>query len=170
LKYLLFSSLALGTYSLSALFRELAALDAIGFWLFAALNLPGTFLHELMHYLVALATGGDPENFTIIPSGNSLGSVYARPSPWNAAMIGFAPLLLLPITVSFIVAAANAKTFKGLVLYVYLGACSWIAAMPSSQDLVFAMMHPISFIPAALILIPTILISGRIAMRFLDSR
>lgn len=170
MRYALFCCLTLGTYLLSWSFHQLAHFGDLGYWLFALLNLPGTFLHELMHYLAALVLDGDPRGFTIIPEGKSLGSVMAVPNWWNAATIAFAPVLLLPMTTAFLLAGARAKTVRAFLGFMYLSTCSWIAVVPSSQDLKFALMFPSSFVLAAIILIPSILLSGRIALRALDSR
>ena len=70
--------------------------------------LPGTFLHELSHFLVALVTGGRPTSFSIIPCPKdclmgdgsvrrrwTLGSVaIANPGLISAFPTAMAPLLL----------------------------------------------------------------------------
>jgi len=70
--------------------------------------LPGTFLHELSHFLVALVTGGRPTGFSIIPRPQdclmgdgtlrrrwTLGSVtIANPGMIAAFPTAMAPLLL----------------------------------------------------------------------------
>ena len=39
-------------------------------WMSALVNIPGTFLHELMHYLVGSLLNARPVNFTIFPQRN----------------------------------------------------------------------------------------------------
>lgn len=63
------------------------------------LNVLGTFLHELTHYLFALTFNGRPSSFSLIPKRNgnywTLGSVeIANPTWYNKMPIGLAPLSL----------------------------------------------------------------------------
>ncbi len=63
------------------------------------LNILGTFLHELTHYLFALALNGRPISFSLIPKRNgdywTLGSVEIQNPTWyNKLPIGLAPLSL----------------------------------------------------------------------------
>jgi len=72
------------------------------FWLVSLLALPGTFCHELCHWLVGTALNGQPLRFTVLPRregrGYVLGSVALGNLRWyNAFFIGLAPLLLLPL-------------------------------------------------------------------------
>ena len=74
-------------------------------------RLPGTFLHELSHLVVAIVTGGRPAGFSVIPrrtvgvtaAGGQrpvwvLGSVtITNPSIIAAFPTGMAPLLLIPL-------------------------------------------------------------------------
>ena len=76
--------------------------------LYAVVTLPGTFLHELAHYVAAATLNGHPGNFNLVPNGNTLGSVTFRPNWYNAATVGLAPLLLAPLTVFF--AAITARS------------------------------------------------------------
>lgn len=69
----------------------------------ALVNIPGTFLHELMHYLVGSLLNARPVNFTIFPQRNLdgdyvMGSVgFSNITFYNAVPSAMAPLLLLPI-------------------------------------------------------------------------
>jgi len=122
--------------------------------LYAFVTLPGTFLHELAHYMSALFLGGLPSNFNLIPSGNTLGSVRFHPNWYNAASVAMAPFLLAPLT--FLVAALGARAvnpFKTL-FFSYLAACSWVASTPSPQDFQIAMV-PASWPLAFFLLIGT---------------
>ena len=70
--------------------------------LYALLVWPGTLLHELSHWLVALVLGGRPSSLSVVPSrterGWRLGAVGVRNVRWfNALPIGAAPLLLAPL-------------------------------------------------------------------------
>lgn len=63
------------------------------------INIVGTFLHEISHYLVALFFNGQPIGFSLFPkrhaTGWILGSVEVSNSRWyNAVPVAMAPLLL----------------------------------------------------------------------------
>lgn len=72
-------------------------------WVSAFVNIPGTILHELMHFLVGLITNAKPCNFTVFPrrdvNGNYvMGSVgFRNVTYYNAIPASLAPLMLLPI-------------------------------------------------------------------------
>jgi hypothetical protein len=71
-------------------------------YLFAILTLPGTFAHELLHWLVGGVFGARPTSISIIPKrgrGNeyTLGTVsFANLRWYNAAPAALAPMLILP--------------------------------------------------------------------------
>jgi len=64
-------------------------------------NFPGVFLHELMHYIVALVLNGKPTRFSVFPQqiqdgGWAAGYVLFSNVRWyNAMPMGLAPLLIL---------------------------------------------------------------------------
>ena len=64
------------------------------------LALPGTIVHELCHYLVALLTNSKPSHFTIFPKrvrgGWELGSVRFVPGVFSGGFVALAPLYLMP--------------------------------------------------------------------------
>ena len=72
-------------------------------WASALVNIPGTLLHELMHFTVGLLMNARPCNFTIFPkkspNGNYvMGSVgFRNVTFYNAIPSAMAPLLLLVI-------------------------------------------------------------------------
>lgn len=71
-------------------------------WLFALFVLPGTALHELAHWLVALLSNGRPRTPSLLPKFSTrrwtLGEVViANPTWYNRAPIALAPLLSLPL-------------------------------------------------------------------------
>ncbi|MBU2784592.1 hypothetical protein HAP93_02230 [Acidithiobacillus ferriphilus] len=89
------AALTLLLVALLRLFRGHVAL----FWLAA---LPGVILHELTHWMVAFVTLGRPGFIQLWPKktggGYSLGRVPIHNPTWyNAALIGFSPLLLIPL-------------------------------------------------------------------------
>lgn len=108
--------------------------------LYALVTLPGTFLHELAHYVTAALLQGNPGNFNLIPSGNTLGSITFSPNWYNAATVGMAPLLLAPLTVFLAAISARSNNILKIIFGGYLSACSWIACTPSSQDFYIAVV------------------------------
>lgn len=120
--------------------------------LYSAVTLPGTFLHELAHYLTAAAMGGNPGNFNLIPSGNALGSITFYPNWYNAAAVALSPLLLAPMTAFFALLAAKSDALSSVALGSYFSACSWVACTPSPQDFSIALSTPTSWPIAAVFL------------------
>lgn len=72
-------------------------------WMSALVNIPGTLLHETMHFLVGGFLNARPCNFTLLPRRNMegdyvMGSVgFENITFYNAVPAALAPLLLLPI-------------------------------------------------------------------------
>lgn len=80
----------------------------VAMWLFWALFLPGTLLHEISHWLTAFLLGVRTGRFTLWPhmkkSGElQMGSVQVELSdPFRHSLIGLAPLLFGTLTVLLI--------------------------------------------------------------------
>ena len=72
-----------------------------GMWIFALVALPGTALHELSHFFVALVLGGSPSFPSLLPTrterGWRMGHVQFRGGHLRAMFVGMAPLLLAPL-------------------------------------------------------------------------
>lgn len=72
-------------------------------WLSALVNIPGTILHEFMHYWVGLLMNARPVNFSLWPKRDLngyyvMGSVgFQNVTYYNAVPSAMAPLLLLPL-------------------------------------------------------------------------
>lgn len=72
-------------------------------WLSALINIPGTVLHESMHFIVGLLLNASPTSFDLLPKrdecGNYvMGSVgFRNVTFYNALPSALAPLFLLPI-------------------------------------------------------------------------
>ena len=72
-------------------------------WMSALVNIPGTLLHELMHFFVGAFMNAHPCDFTLLPRRNLegdyvMGSVgFRNITFYNAVPAALAPLLLLPI-------------------------------------------------------------------------
>ena len=114
----------------------------------ALVNIPGTFLHELMHFLVGLFLNAKPRNFSLVPKrgegGYVMGSVgFTNITFYNAIPASLAPLLLLPIGfyINRYLLPMIRPTFVNYVLYVLLQTIIIENAMPSSADFKVAKMH-----------------------------
>lgn len=111
-------------------------------WLSAMVNIPGTFLHELMHYLVGGLFNAHPCNFTLFPKKNEngdyvMGSVgFRNVTYYNAIPAAMAPFLLLPIGfyVNRYMLPYMAPTFGNYAFYVLLQTIIVENAIPSSVD------------------------------------
>ena len=111
-------------------------------WMSALVNIPGTFLHELMHYLVGSLLNARPVNFTIFPQRNLdgdyvMGSVgFSIITFYNAVPSAMAPLLLLPIAfyINRYALPLMAPTFFNYILYVLLQTIIIENAIPSGAD------------------------------------
>ena len=123
------------------------------FWLVSLLALPGTFCHELCHWLVGTALNGQPLRFTVLPRreghGYVLGSVALGNLRWyNAFFIGLAPLLLLPLAYGLFLWRLGTQPSFGWpeAGMVFLLANLVFAALPSWQDLRIAARSPIGWL------------------------
>lgn len=117
-------------------------------FLCALINLPGTILHELMHFLVGLFLNAKPCNFTILPrkgdGGYVMGSVgFTNITFYNAIPSSMAPLLLLPIGfyLNRYFLPNMDPTFTNYILYVLLQTIIIENALPSSADFLVARQH-----------------------------
>ena len=114
----------------------------------ALINMPGTILHETMHFLVGLILNAKPRNFTIFPrrveNGYVMGSVgFTNITFYNAVPSSMAPLLLLPIGFylnRYFLPSMN-PTFTNYILYVLMQTIIIENAMPSSSDFKVAKMY-----------------------------
>ena len=120
--------------------------------LYALLALPGTFLHELSHWMVAALLRGKPSTLSIVPvrteRGWRLGSVGIRSIRWfNAVPIGCAPLLLAPLAALALGHAARWPTdhwahWTGL----YVAAAAALACLPSLADWKIVLSRPLGLL------------------------
>ena len=114
----------------------------------ALINMPGTILHESMHFFVGLLLNAKPCNFTLFPRKNEhgyvMGSVgFTNIRFYNAVPASMAPLLLLPIGFylnRYFLPAMN-PTFTNYVLYVLMQTIIIENALPSSADFKVAKMY-----------------------------
>ncbi len=118
-------------------------------WMSSLVNIPGTILHEFLHYFVGALLNARPCNFTIFPrrgeDGNYvMGSVgFRNITFYNAVPSAMAPLLLLPLGfyVNRLVLPQIQPTFVNYVLYVLLQTIIIENAMPSGADFRVARMY-----------------------------
>ena len=118
-------------------------------FLCALINIPGTVLHELMHFLVGLFTNARPYNFSLFPKkadngGYVMGSVgFSNITYYNAVPSALAPLLLLPI--GFYINRYGLPminpTFINYILYILLQTIIIENAIPSSTDFRVARLY-----------------------------
>lgn len=119
-------------------------------WATALVNVPGTALHELMHYSVGLILNARPCNFTLFPKrsldgGYVMGSVgFRNVRFYNAVPSAMAPLLLLFI--GFYLNRYFLPTMRltavNYILYVLLQTIIIENAVPSGADFRVAFMYP----------------------------
>lgn len=108
----------------------------------ALLLIAGTFMHELMHFVVGLMLGARPVSASLIPKRRPdgsfvLGSVSFASIRWySAAPVALAPLAI--ITVPFLVASvrcAGTLAFQPWdLLLAFLIAPQFLCCWPSSTD------------------------------------
>lgn len=129
-------------------------------WLSALINIPGTILHETMHFVVGLILNARPTSYDLIPhraedgGGYVMGSVGFRNIQfYNALPSSMAPLLLLPIGYYF-----NRWFFHNVDLtllkysgYILLQTIIIENAIPSSQDFKVAFLFPLGLLVYGLI-------------------
>lgn len=111
-------------------------------WMCSFVNVPGTILHEAMHYIVGLVLNAHPCNFTVLPRRDLdgsyvMGSVgFRNITFYNAIPAAMAPLLLLPIgyMVNEYLLPIMPATLLNYVLYVLLQTIIIENAVPSGAD------------------------------------
>lgn len=123
------------------------------FWLLTLVALPGTFGHELCHWLMGKLLNAEPTHFTVLPrrQGRSfvLGSVgFANLRWYNAFFVGLAPLLMLPLAYGLFLWRLSAQPAFGwpeAAMVFFLGNLLF-GAVPSGQDLRIAARSPIGWL------------------------
>lgn len=118
-------------------------------WASALVNIPGTFLHELMHFLVGLILNARPCNFTVFPKKGDngtyvMGSVgFRNVTFYNAIPAAMAPLLLLVIGfyINRYYLPQMHPSMLNYVLYVLLQTIIIENSIPSNADFRVAGMY-----------------------------
>lgn len=113
-------------------------------WGLAILALPGTFAHELSHFLVGTVLLAKPSGFSLWPKrsgkGWRLGAVsFRRIGILNGAFVALAPLGLLPLAwlclIRFSVPAWTGGHWLQWFLAGYLAATLFFGCIPSLTDI-----------------------------------
>ena len=126
-------------------------------WAMAILALPGTFAHELAHFVVGLILRAEPAGFSVLPrrSGNTwiLGEVsFHRISIVNGAFIALAPIMLLPAgwlcLIHIAMPAWVAGHWVAWLLASYFTATVVFASAPSLMDIKAAIPSLIMYVAA----------------------
>lgn len=125
--------------------------------LYALLAWPGTVLHELSHWLVALVLGGQPASLSVVPvrseRGWRLGAVgIRRVRAWNALPIGCAPLLLAPLAAfAFVHALRIDASHWAHWALLYVATSAAVSCLPSLADWKLVWSKPLGSIAYAVL-------------------
>jgi hypothetical protein len=134
-------------------------------WLSALINIPGTLLHESMHFFVGALMNAQPTSFDLVPhrgenGGYVMGSVgFTHIRTYNALPSAMAPLLLLPLGYYL-----NRWYFQNISVtlwnylgYVLLQTVVIENAVPSGTDFKVALKHPLGVLIYGCILMAVII-------------
>lgn len=109
-----------------------------GMWIFAIVALPGTALHELSHFTVALALGARPSFPSLIPTKVGsvwrLGEVRFQTGHLRAMFVALAPLLLAPFALWWALTFVAHTAWPWYALHVWIVAALLHACFPSRTD------------------------------------
>ena len=119
-------------------------------WLYVAVLLPGTFLHEAAHWLTGFLLGAKPVALTVMPRRTVAGRLvygqvaFTRLRWWNKVPIGLSPLLLLPLALWLLSLACLAAPGAWIspVLMILAWQCL-LSCMPSFRDMTHVVMGAI---------------------------
>lgn len=115
----------------------------LGMWAYAALALPGTFAHEMAHYLVALLLFAKPDFPSLVPQrtlhGWRLGSVTFRAGVVRALPIALAPFALMPLALWWAATIMAPATGPLYFVHAWIAAALVSASLPSSADFKLAL-------------------------------
>ena len=119
-------------------------------WISALINIPGTILHESMHFIVGLLLNAYPTSFDLIPRKDGFGNYvmgsvsFRNVTFYNALPAALAPLFLLPIGYFF-----NRWYFSNVdisllnyLLYILLQTVIIENAVPSATDFKVGFSYP----------------------------
>jgi len=129
-----------------------------GMWIFAIVALPGTALHELSHFTVALALGARPSFPSLIPTKVGsvwrLGEVRFQTGHLRAMFVALAPLLLAPFALWWALTFVAHTAWPWYTLHVWIVAALLHACFPSRTD------WRLAFPAIAVLIVLTVLLGG----------
>ena len=127
----------------------------LGMWVYALIALPGTFAHELAHYLCALLLRAQPTFPSLVPErtaqGWRLGSVKFRAGMLRSVPIALAPFLLFPLALVWLVVFLAPASGPMLFVHAWIVGALLSACLPSRAD--FRIAFPALAIIAVLALL-----------------
>ena len=122
------------------------------FWFYSIISLPGTFLHELAHFIVGFVLGARPTSFSIFPKKTEthwvFGSVgFYNINSFNALPTTMAPLLILlfPSAVFMFIDFNDLEWYMLLVTFIGIALISH-SAIPSGQDFKVLFSRPLGLV------------------------
>lgn len=119
-------------------------------WTLFVFVLPGTIAHELSHYVMALLTLSSPSPISLfprrVPTGWILGSVSFKAGWFSGGVVALAPLYLLPCCTWGLYGYSQHSSPSIAAVCGYVGALCLQGALPSRQDWVLALLHPLGLI------------------------
>jgi hypothetical protein len=121
---------------------------------FSLVSLPGTFAHELLHFLLGTLTLARPVRLSLLPKFHrdgsaTLGSVTFTHIRWyNALWVGMAPILALPAALWLVYLRSVQGAPPGLqeVAWSYIAASLAYSCVPSKADIAIVLSKPIGLI------------------------
>ena len=109
-----------------------------GIWIYALVGLPGTFAHELAHFIVAFVLGARPSWPSLMPRrterGWLLGSVAFQAGYLRRLPIAMAPFALAPLALWWAVALLHPATWPLYGVHAWIAGTLLAASLPSKTD------------------------------------
>jgi hypothetical protein len=117
---------------------------------FSLLSLPGTFGHELLHFLVGTLALARPVKVSLLPKFHRDGSatlgyvMFANIRWYNALWVGFAPLLALPaaLWIVYYRSAQMPPLSLDEIAWSYFAASLTYSCLPSRADVKIVLSQP----------------------------
>ncbi len=120
----------------------------------AIINIPGTILHEAMHYVVGGLLNAQPVNFSVWPKKDNMGNYvmgsvgFKNITFYNALPATMAPLLLLIMGfyINRYLLPLIEPSFVSYILYILLQTIIIENAIPSRVDFAVAFRHKLGLL------------------------
>ena len=118
------------------------------FWFVA---LPGTIVHESLHWIIGKLLGARPYDFNVVPSYGhdhvTYGSVsFENFNTFNAAPTALAPLLGIPLALLAWPFVQGIEDFWGKLFAIWCLAAVLAQSLPSQADWAVALRHPVGLV------------------------